>query len=365
MTTILSPKFISSFAVKALILFLSLFIASQTVNSQTTAIRMDMEWLSSTANTADFQIRLTNTGTNTVKFHSLVVRGVHSTCLTTGAITWQALNDNTLPGWLNWPNVTGNIPYISSQRKLNFSSGTGIFTAATAQAIPSGTGVVMGTFRMSTTTSWAPNSDFGFVWETTSGGINGYVNGDQTVTSIRHYGTVNSATICASCLSLTASTLQPLNVDGVVPPITASVLSVSNANDTICAGNSTNLSAVVTGGAPPYTVSVTDGTNNYEATGTCSGTVSIPVSPATTSTYTIISVTGGGFTGTGNTGSATVTVTPPTLPIFTQVAPICSGATINPLPTTSLNEISGTWSPAINNTDTTTYTFTPAASHAA
>jgi predicted outer membrane repeat protein len=56
-----------------------------------------------------------------------------------------------------------------------------------------------------------------------------------------------------------------------------------------------------------------------------------------------------------------VTITPRTTPTFTQVAPICSGATLAALPTTSTNGITGTWSPALNNTATTTYTFTPTA----
>jgi hypothetical protein len=47
-------------------------------------------------------------------------------------------------------------------------------------------------------------------------------------------------------------------------------------------------------------------------------------------------------------------------PTFTQVAAICSGATLSALPTTSTNGITGTWSPALNNTATTVYTFTPA-----
>ncbi len=54
-----------------------------------------------------------------------------------------------------------------------------------------------------------------------------------------------------------------------------------------------------------------------------------------------------------------VLVTSNTTPTFTQVAPICSGTTLAPLPTKSINGISGTWSPPINNTLTTTYTFTP------
>lgn len=46
-------------------------------------------------------------------------------------------------------------------------------------------------------------------------------------------------------------------------------------------------------------------------------------------------------------------------PTFTQVPAICSGATLSDLPTTSNNSIKGTWSPALNNSATTTYTFTP------
>jgi gliding motility-associated-like protein len=56
----------------------------------------------------------------------------------------------------------------------------------------------------------------------------------------------------------------------------------------------------------------------------------------------------------------TVTVNPNVTPLFNQVSPICSGATLNALPTISTNSIPGTWSPAVNNTATTTYTFTPA-----
>ncbi|MBF2709759.1 immunoglobulin domain-containing protein, partial [Flavobacterium soyangense] len=56
----------------------------------------------------------------------------------------------------------------------------------------------------------------------------------------------------------------------------------------------------------------------------------------------------------------------PLLVIFTPaVPPICSGDVLAPLPTTSTNGVSGTWSPAINNTSTTTYTFTPTAGQCA
>ena len=54
----------------------------------------------------------------------------------------------------------------------------------------------------------------------------------------------------------------------------------------------------------------------------------------------------------------TVTVNPKVDPVFDPIDPICEGGTFT-LPATSTNGISGTWSPAIDNAATTTYTFTP------
>lgn len=59
--------------------------------------------------------------------------------------------------------------------------------------------------------------------------------------------------------------------------------------------------------------------------------------------------------------TVTVTVNPANTPTFTAVAPICAGTTLNALPTTSNNGYTGTWAPALDNTATTTYTFTPTA----
>ena len=60
-----------------------------------------------------------------------------------------------------------------------------------------------------------------------------------------------------------------------------------------------------------------------------------------------------------------VNVTSGVTPTFNSVGPYCYGQTIPALPTTSTNGITGTWSPAINNTATTTYTFTPNAGQCA
>ena len=46
-------------------------------------------------------------------------------------------------------------------------------------------------------------------------------------------------------------------------------------------------------------------------------------------------------------------------PMFTQVDPICFGDTLLTLPTISINGYKGVWSPILDNTVTTTYTFTP------
>lgn len=56
--------------------------------------------------------------------------------------------------------------------------------------------------------------------------------------------------------------------------------------------------------------------------------------------------------------SVTITVNP--IPEFDPIGPICSGDTLTALPSTSLNGIEGFWEPEeLNNTATTTYTFTP------
>jgi gliding motility-associated-like protein len=62
-----------------------------------------------------------------------------------------------------------------------------------------------------------------------------------------------------------------------------------------------------------------------------------------------------------STATMTIAVNAPTrVPTFLQVPPVCSGGFISPLPTASVEGISGSWSPALNNTTTTNYTFTPA-----
>lgn len=75
-----------------------------------------------------------------------------------------------------------------------------------------------------------------------------------------------------------------------------------------------------------------------------------------TTLYTFIPNAGQNAT----TTAMTITVINAVTPTFTQVSPICSGTFLPTLPITSNNSIPGIWSPAINNSQTTQYTFTPA-----
>lgn len=83
--------------------------------------------------------------------------------------------------------------------------------------------------------------------------------------------------------------------------------------------------------------------------------------PTVSTTYTA-SISG---TQCNNTANSVLTVNPILTPNFNQVAPICAGSNLIVLPTTSPNGVTGTWSPAMNNTVTTTYTFTPTAGQCA
>lgn len=96
-----------------------------------------------------------------------------------------------------------------------------------------------------------------------------------------------------------------------------------------------------------------------------SGSVTVSISsPIIDQTLTLVYVLGGTGSCSNNLSlSETISLTGSSAaPIFEPVSAICTGQTLNPLPTTSQNGITGTWSPALDNTTTTTYTFTPTSS---
>src|SRR6187200_1385246 len=61
-----------------------------------------------------------------------------------------------------------------------------------------------------------------------------------------------------------------------------------------------------------------------------------------------------------------VVITTQVTPTFTQIGPLCQNSTAPALPTTSNNNITGTWNPAvISTTASGSYVFTPAAGQCA
>jgi sugar lactone lactonase YvrE len=87
-------------------------------------------------------------------------------------------------------------------------------------------------------------------------------------------------------------------------------------------------------------------------TGTISGT------PITVTVATLYTITAYNTSGSSSTTVTIATCSALITPTFAEVATVCYGENFA-LPTTSNNSITGTWSPALNNTTTTTYTFTP------
>jgi len=200
-------------------------------------------------------------------------------------------------------------------------------------------------------------------------------------------------------------TVQQINVTVNAAP----TLTISPASPIICAGLSVQLTAsgadsyswanasglnTTTGAVVTATISAT---TTYTVTGTtngCSADQTVTITTGTDivptfqinplcagSNYSLPLTSTNNITGTWNqpfdnlnsaqytftpdggqcavATTVSVTITPQTTPTFNAVNPICSGGQLNALPTTSTNSITGTWSPAIDNTTTTTYTFTP------
>ncbi len=110
---------------------------------------------------------------------------------------------------------------------------------------------------------------------------------------------------------------------------------------------------ILTIGTPTFTNESVNACDSYAWNGT---------TYTQSGTYTYVTTNN---TGCPNTATLNLTVNPTRTPLFNAVGPYCSGASIPALPTTSTNGIQGAWSPAINNTATTTYTFTPSAGQCA
>ena len=143
-----------------------------------------------------------------------------------------------------------------------------------------------------------------------------------------------------------------------VAPLEATTVTATPS--TICSGESSSITASGPSSGVSYQVwTASSGGSNL-------GNAPLSVSPGSTTTYYIQTVNNSdGSCISATRIPVTVTVNSATTPTFAAVAPICSGDALSPLPTASTNGINGTWSPALDNTTTTTYTFTPTAGQCA
>jgi len=153
----------------------------------------------------------------------------------------------------------------------------------------------------------------------------------------------NNCSVSASFSDLTC--LASSSFTAPVPcDCSLNTIAISGPTDA-CIGQTTTLSA---------TVGLEGGNYIWFPGGETTQTISIsPTEITTYEVYYSISVC-------PQIGEAwDVYVTEPTTPNFDQVSDVCVGETLSLPSNNSLNSILGTWSPPVNNQETTTYTFTP------
>lgn len=193
------------------------------------------------------------------------------------------------------------------------------------------------------------------VW-TPSTGLN-TTNGNSVIaspTATTTY-TVTSTEIATGCVTS----------DNITVTVTPGPVATASPNSQIiCSGQNTNisLSSTPTGATFSWTVLQTGLSGAISGNGsTISQSLNLTGGTSGTATYTVTPTSG---TCAGNPINLVVTVNQLVTPTFTQIPSLCSGGTFT-LPTTSLEGIIGTWSPVVNATATTTYTFTPNAGQCA
>ena len=106
----------------------------------------------------------------------------------------------------------------------------------------------------------------------------------------------------------TGSNVNNIILYGTTSLITGSTAASINGTTSICSGDSAVIDVAITGGRSPFTLVYTDGTNNFTESNYISG-ASIVVTPTVTTTYSIVSITdSNALVGTGNSGTADITV---------------------------------------------------------
>ena len=272
-----------------------------------------------------------STATMTITVNPLTTDGSVTVAEPTGSYTW-ALNSQTYTATGTYTYVTGcntatlNLTTNVSSSEPTITSLTSDGTTVITQGCAGATLVITGT-------------NFVGVTAVT---VNGVAVASYVVNSATQITATLSAGAIASGAVVVTTTLGGASTTGGNFAVNANVTPTFTAVAAICSGGS--LSALPTTSDNSYT-----------------GTWSPALNNAATTEYTFTPTAGQCAT----TAVMTIVVNSPVTPTFTQVATICAGVSLSALPTTSNNSISGSWSPALNNAATTTYTFTPDAGQCA
>jgi gliding motility-associated-like protein len=181
--------------------------------------------------------------------------------------------------------------------------------------------------------------------------LSGLIPDDEVEITVTPIGT--------DCYITSTFTCTAINCD---PPI----INTQATSNTQCEGNAVTFSVTETGGtAYQWQISSDNGAtfNDLNDGGVYAGatTLDLTISDNTGLDATQYQLVIDEATNLCPTTSIPVvlTVNAPVTPSFTAINPICEGEVLAALPLISNNNVNGSWLPALDNTTTTTYTFTP------
>jgi len=279
---------------------------------------------------------------------------------------YEVYSDSALPGWETWPsnNGTANFkdwttvgidlsPYIGLASPITitfqtFDCALGAHYGYAYVDAYCSTLELTDCYSNPSVTLTAPEGFISYLWST--GETTQEIIIANPIQGDTYTCTLTSVTNCVITLSKTLSTF----------PIVTPDFSYTNCSKTFTFTNTTTFT-------PPSASSTSTGLTTYLWD---FGDGSTSTSENPTHTYDIPGDYTVTFTISNSSGTCSYTKTQTIqvyaiIPTFNAVAPICSNAPLSPLPLISNNGITGTWSPALDNTVTTTYTFTPTASQCA
>ncbi len=334
---------------------------------------------SNCCSTAGPLVNITSTNSGTAVVGSSTFGGVNSAAVITippngtgGNATSLALNVNMAGFCFDQPDL--NFPVSTSYWVTIYHNGSIVYDQQSANPGPSNFNLnltlanIPGYNQNSTITIYIYPNTF------SAGGVNTTYNpsltcpistdGNWTASSI-------TSTFNATFQGQTASAaVCTFNTVPVFHPCCPPTL-VTDVTQTICSGSpfpsfntwqnsisAANSNCIVYSSVTPVAGSVLP--NNLLPNG-----INLTLAPITqsVSAYAYCDANNSGTINVGDTytliSTYSLTVNPNLVPTFDPVTPICIGTPLTALPTTSLNGFTGSWSPTLNNTATTTYTFTP------